>query len=162
MSIWTSFYDMHSGGGTKVEPYKMILIEAPEKEAISVFYSRFGRNPLRVTCTCCGEDYEVEEGELLQLTGYARNCAYTLTGETEETTWGPRPTYAYVEKQDPSWRKYCEPGESAVPPEGDRYLTIEEYFAREDLLVIRAEDIKDEERKADVPTEGYVWRAVGR
>lgn len=63
--MFTQFFDMHSGGGTKVEPYEVIVIEAPEVEAISIFYSRFGRNPHRVTCTCCGEDYAVSEHESL-------------------------------------------------------------------------------------------------
>ena len=158
MSIWTYFYDMHSGGDTKVEPYEMILIEAPKKEAISVFYSRFGRNPLRVTCTCCGEDYSIEAGELTRITGYYRNCAYEPTGEVKETPWGMKDVYEYVEKQNNTWKAWCEPGTSS-PPEGGRYLTIEEYFAREDVLAIPAKDIKDEERKADVPEEGYVWVA---
>lgn len=63
MTPWTHFRDMHSGGGTKVQPYDHIFIQAPEAEAIIIFYNRFGRNPLRVTCTCCGADYVVEEYE---------------------------------------------------------------------------------------------------
>ncbi len=58
MSPWTLFNDMHSGGGTK-HKYELIYIEAPYKEAIRVFYARFGTNPYRVSCTCCGADYSV-------------------------------------------------------------------------------------------------------
>lgn len=57
---WTIFYDMHSGGRAK-HKYEVIMIEASEDEAISVFYSRFGTNPMRVSCTCCGSDYSITE-----------------------------------------------------------------------------------------------------
>jgi hypothetical protein len=56
--------DMHSGGGRKLD-WEYIFIEAPESEAKSVFYSKFGRSPERVTCTCCGEDYSISEYESL-------------------------------------------------------------------------------------------------
>lgn len=63
---WTRFWDMNSGGGRK-EDFRFCFIEASEDEAKSVFYSRFGHSPDRVTCTCCGEDYVVEEvGETLE------------------------------------------------------------------------------------------------
>lgn len=63
---WTAFKDMHSGGGPKIENYEEICIEAPEKEAVSVFYSRFGRNPDDVSCNCCGEDFLYAEHETLE------------------------------------------------------------------------------------------------
>lgn len=70
---WTHFWDMHSGGGTK-ETYDQIFIEAPEDEAVSVFYSKFGHSPNRVSCTCCGEDYSISEYESLEAaTAYHRN-----------------------------------------------------------------------------------------
>jgi hypothetical protein len=62
---WTQFWDMHSGGGTK-EEWSQIYIEAPEEEAVSVFYSMFGHNPHRVSCTCCGPDYSISEYETLE------------------------------------------------------------------------------------------------
>lgn len=72
---WTQFWDMHSGGDLKEKPYHMIYIEAPKDEARVIFYNRFGHNPERVSCTCCGEDYSVsEEPTLEQLTGYHRGC----------------------------------------------------------------------------------------
>ena len=36
--------------------------------------------------------------------------------------------------------------------------TAAEFEAREDVLIIRAADIKDEERQGDVPRQGYVWQ----
>jgi hypothetical protein len=65
--------DMRSGGSQKEEwPY--IIIEAPIKEAKAIFYNRFGHDPTRVTCTCCGEDYLIKEaGSLEQLT--TSSCA---------------------------------------------------------------------------------------
>jgi hypothetical protein len=65
--------DMHSGGGCKESPYEYIYIEADKNTASIIFYNRFGHNPNRVTCTCCGEDYSISSHEdLLELTEY--NC----------------------------------------------------------------------------------------
>ena len=74
--MWTHFYDMHSGGGSK-EPYEHIYIEAPLAEAKVIFYNRFGHSPDRVSCTCCGYDYSVSEYETLDeaIKGYAKNEA---------------------------------------------------------------------------------------
>lgn len=63
--MWTQFWDMSSGGDCK-EQFKWCFIEAPEDEAVSVFFARFGHNPHRVTCTCCGPDYSLEEYETLE------------------------------------------------------------------------------------------------
>lgn len=60
----TTFNDMHSGGGSK-ENHELIVIEAPEAEAICVFYSRFGHNPERISCSCCGSDYSIWEHDSL-------------------------------------------------------------------------------------------------
>ena len=62
---WTKFWDMHSGGGSK-EEWNFISIEAPEKEAKIIFYNRFGHNPERVSCTCCGRDYSIDEYKTLE------------------------------------------------------------------------------------------------
>lgn len=120
--MWTRFMDMHSGGGQKLS-HNLIFIEAPEDEAIRIFENRFNRNPNNVTCSCCGSDYSIsEEKETLeQSTGYERNCAY---GENDE----------YIEQKSTSRYSYGE------------YQTIEEFLKREDVLVIRKEDIKPEER----------------
>jgi hypothetical protein len=70
--MWTHFWDMHSGGGIK-EKWAHIYIEAPEAEAVVIFYNRFGHNPNRITCTCCGEDYAISsDDDLAQLTQFHR------------------------------------------------------------------------------------------
>ena len=128
---WTLFWDMYSGGGMKEEPYKEIYIEAPEEEAKVIFYNRFGHNPERVSCTCCGEDYSISESETLeQASGYHRNCAWD------------KETKSYVNKPN----KYS-----------DSFMTMEEYSRQEDVLIIPKSKIKDSERIGDVPIEGYVW-----
>lgn len=63
--MWTRFMDMHSGGSLK-EKSQYIYIEAPVEEAKVIFYNRFGHNPDRVTCTCCGEDYTYDDYETLR------------------------------------------------------------------------------------------------
>jgi len=121
---FTLFWDMHSGGYTKEPPFDKIFIEAPEDEAEVIFYNRFGHNPHRVTCTCCGPDYSISEEPTLELaTAYHRGCKW---GENEYDT-----------------------------ESGD--VSLDEYLARGDVLVIRAEDIKDEERHGSIPQQGYVW-----
>lgn len=126
---WTHFWDMHSGGGQK-EDWASIYIEAPLKEAKVIFYNRFGHNPDRVTCTCCGPDYAVEnESDLAQLTGFHRGCKHD--GKV------------YVE----------EPDERSIYS----YRTLDQYCASSGVLVIRVADIKPEERVGAVPQQGYVW-----
>lgn len=120
MSKWTQFYDMHSGGRTKEEPYNRIYIEAPEREAKVIFYNRFGHNPERITCTCCGEDYSISE--------YNSLCA--ATKYDRESGWGGR----------------------------KKKLTLAQYRQQKDVLIIRAVDIRSEERIGDVPIQGYVWQ----
>ena len=76
---WTHFWDMHSGGGCKEAPYEHIFIEAPLEEAVRIFYNRFGHNPYRVSCTCCGEDYSVSEYDTLEeATEFERRNVVTL------------------------------------------------------------------------------------
>ena len=129
--MWTQFWDMNSGGGRK-EDFGMCYIEAPVDEARIIFYNRFGHNPDRVSCTCCGADYSIDESESLeQATGYDRGCDYDDTG--------------YVEK-------HC--GESYRP-----YVAMSDYIARPDIYVIPADKIAADERTGDVPQEGYVWHS---
>lgn len=59
---WTKFYDLHSGGGQKLD-YSEFYIEADEPTARAIFEERFGRDPDNVTCSCCGSDYSVYECE---------------------------------------------------------------------------------------------------
>lgn len=128
---WTQFWDMHSGGGIKESPYEIIYIQAPEAEAKVIFYNRFGHSPERVSCTCCGEDYSVSESETLkEATAYHRNCKYDNKSKK------------YIEEDDRDYKTF---------------MTLSEYIKQPDVLVIFDEDIKLEERKGEVPKEGYVW-----
>ncbi len=130
---WTRFMDMHSGGGTKEGDYEHIYIEAPEEEAKLVFQNRFGHNPNRVTCTCCGPDYSISEEESLeQATGYERGCNYE-DGQ-------------YVERKS---------GESWAAD----YQTLAQYKAESiKAHFIEAKDIKPEERVGELLEQGYVWK----
>jgi len=96
----TRFMDMHSGGGCKEPPYNKIYIEAPEQEAMVIFQNRFGHNPNRVTCTCCGEDYSIDESKsFAQASGYDRNCHSEQNGKE----------WSYVEEK--AHGKYASSGE---------------------------------------------------
>lgn len=136
MSIpWTHFWDMHSGGGQK-EKFHDCFIQAPEKEAKVVFYKRFGHNPERVTCTCCGEDYSISvSATLSQATGYKRGCL-----------WKGGKIKKYVEKPDPKAFSF------------HPYTKLVDYRKREDVCIIPSSLIKPEEKVGDIPQEGYVWQ----
>ena len=127
--MWTRFMDMHSGGGSK-EKWSNIYIEATIDEAKIIFYNKFGHNPERVTCTCCGEDYSIYKAETLeQITGYKRCCNY-IDGK-------------YIEEQGKDY---------------GHYQTLSEYEKNKDVLIIRKQDIKPHEYIGEVPRQGYVWR----
>lgn len=135
---WTLFWDMRSGGGTKEGVYDKIYIEAPEDEAKVIFYNRFGHSSDRVSCTCCGKDYSVRnEPSLEQASAFHRDCEWV------------------DDKNHPGGGQYVEEERS-----GDyyNYLTLDEYLAKPSVLVIRADEIKPEEREGDIPEQGYVWR----
>lgn len=130
--VWTQFWDMHSGGGTKLD-WEMIYIEAPEDEAEVIFYNKFGRNPNNISCTCCGEDYSVTEDSSLELlTGYHRNAYWDSIQRK------------YIEEADPS-RSWA------------NYITLDEYLAQDDVYVIYAHDIQDDDRYGEIPETGWVW-----
>jgi len=76
--MWTRFMDMHSGGPAKEPPHEYIYIEsASEDEAKLIFYNRFGHNPDRVTCTCCGNDYSTSSDDTLaEVSAYDRKCEF--------------------------------------------------------------------------------------
>lgn len=129
---WTQFEDMHSGGDTKEEPFQYIYIESPLDEAVRIFYNRFGHNPYRVTCSCCGADYSTRESETLeQATAHNRGCARSNVFRQ----WGQR-------TDNKPWRP-C--------------MTLDDYRLKTDVLVIPAAEIMDSERHGDVPAQGYVW-----
>lgn len=166
--MWTRFMDMNSGGGQKEEwPY--IIIEAPQEEAKQIFYKRFGHNPERVTCTCCGGDYSINEDESLeQITAYDRNCdfAWFRPDGTEcqrDEAW-PRGvgkvegyTSGYVERQDQSRIRIREDCSTPDSDSWGLYKTLDEYLDSDEVLIIRADEIKQEERLGEVPEQGYVW-----
>jgi hypothetical protein len=131
--MWTQFWDMNSGGGQK-EKWAQIYIEAPEDEAIVIFYNRFGHNPNRVTCTCCGEDYSISEYDTLEhATAFHRGCLYD--DKIKE----------YVESPDTRYGTH-------------EYKTLAEFLESEEGLAIYDKDILPEERVGDVPEQGYVWQ----
>ena len=160
--LWTHFWDMHSGGGKK-EKWSQIFIQAPEAEAIVIFYNRFGHNPHRVTCTCCGSDYSITEGATLeQLTAYHRGCKALET---------PRNKKGLCVKVRDKWFKehyYLEAGEEEEAIKrgytisnysGHRaYQTIEQFSKDEDVLIIYDHQINPEHRVGEVPEQGYVWK----
>lgn len=128
-SKWTEFWDMCSGGSQK-EDFSNCYIEAPYAEAKVIFYNRFGHNPERVTCSCCGEDYSISEKDSLeQATAFHRNCSY-----------------------DNEKKEYAE-----RPKDNRNYVSVEEFEKLNHIKVIRADEIKKEERVGTVPDEGYVW-----
>jgi len=131
---WTRFMDMHSGGSLK-EKTQYIHIQAPEKEAVVIFYNRFGHSTYRVTCTCCGPDYSIGESPTLEeSSAYDRSCRY----DKELKKWVEEP-----DEQRISWQPY---------------QTVQEYGKREDVMIIHHDQIKPEERTGDVPVQGYVWQ----
>ncbi len=146
MSKWTCFMDMHSGGSLK-ENWQYIYIEASEKEAKIIFYNRFGHNPHRVTCTCCGEDYSITESDDLgQATGYERGCDYAYFDKK-----GKR----ILERKQRFTSKYIE--QPCIKYSFKKYKTLEEYKKRKDILFVYAKDIKSKERIGEIPEQGYVW-----
>ena len=125
--------DMHSGGGTKEKDYEYIFIEAPEDEAKIIFYNRFGHNPDRVTCTCCGSDYSITESDSIeQSTACERGCDY-VDGK-------------YIEKPNREYNKNKE------------LISLDDYLKKDEILVIYDRDIKPSERVGEVPEQGYVWQ----
>ena len=155
MSQWTHFWDMHSGGGSK-EKWGHIFIEASKEEAKVIFYNRFGHNPERVSCTCCGQDYSIsEESSLEQATAYQRGCTYVYfrpdgTECDQDEAWksgqGLLPGYTgrYVERQSERFSL-------------DRYVPLHTYLKTAKVHVIRASEITAQERVGTVPEQGYVW-----
>ncbi len=161
--MWTHFMDMHSGGSCKEEPYNHIFIEAPEEEAVVIFYNRFDHNPNRISCTCCGQDYSISEYPTLeQATAYERALRYAQP---------PKLADGRYENARPH---YLEPGEAM--PDGFNLglgsrdgegITMNEYLVggaayqgsnrRGELpLVILLADILDSERLGDVPEQGWI------
>lgn len=159
--MWTRFMDMHSGGGSK-EPWAKILIEAPEAEAKVIFYNRFGHNPERVSCTCCGDDYSIDEHVSLEhATAFDRNCRHGYLKPDGTPFFGdPRAELGvsnYLPVREAGWVEHYFEEPDPDRTWGGPYQTLDEYLRRDDVLVIRADEITDDERKGTVPSQGYVW-----
>lgn len=161
---WTQFWDMNSGGGPKLE-WSMIYIEAPEEEAKSVFFARFGNNPERVSCTCCGDDYSISEYETLEeATAFHRGLRFVTPAED----WRELSIEARREHNEKSY--YLEPGNPV--PNGFKVqnfasyrnrgketgITLDEYLRDPEVKFILAEEIVDAEKAVYVPEQGYVWQ----
>lgn len=152
---WTRFVDMNSGGGQK-EKFSELYIQASEQEARIVFYNRFGHNPDRITCTCCGKDYSVsEEKDLIQATAYHRGCrfGYIRNGREVSKTEGWKYSVGLIDGAEEHYFEEADPDNTYR-----KYLTLVEYLKREDVQVIYAEDIKSEERLGEIPEQDYIWR----
>ena len=131
---WTQFWDMHSGGGTKEGNFNHIYIEAESEAAQIIFQNKFGHNPNRVSCTCCGPDYSISsESTLEALTGYERGCAWDDTVKS------------CVERPD-------------TDRFSKKYMTLDEYLTKSNVLVIRASDITPDMYEGELRESGYVWR----
>jgi len=147
--------DMHSGGGSK-EKWEYIYIEAPKKDAVTIFYNMFGHNPNRVTCTCCGEDYSITESETLeQATGYERGCAYAYFNKEGAEIPQDEAWIGGKGMVDGCYSKYVERRD--VTKYSKDYVTLEEYLKKSDVRVIYADEILPQHRTGSVPKQGYVW-----
>lgn len=129
--MWTQFWDMHSGGGTKEGKFEKIYIEAPEDEAKIIFYNRFGHDPEDIGCSCCGENYSISEYETLaRATAYERKANY----------------------ENPD-----EPAKKWNSESLETMIALEDYIKSEWVLLVKAEDIKDSERVGERRRSGWVW-----
>lgn len=169
--VWTQFMDMHSGGGSK-DKWEYIYIEAPESEAKIIFFNRFEHNPERVTCTCCGDDYSINESETLeQATAFERKCRSGYVDKDgkevpKDKAWksgvgmiNGAVKDIYFEEEDT--KKVKEMNDKY--PDSDwnsyyKYVPLKKYIKKKDILVIYTKDIKPKERKGEVPEQGYVWQ----
>jgi hypothetical protein len=129
---WVRFRDMHSGGRTKRTPFERIYIQVPEgADPKTVFYNVTGRNPDRVTCTCCGPNYGYSDDPdtLDQESGNDRNCYLDEKADS------------YVEKKG----RY-----------GD-LISLEDFVQQEDVLLIFADELPAGATTGEVSESGYVW-----
>lgn len=161
----TAFWDMHSGGGTKEPPYEYIYIEAPEEEAKLIFQNRFGHNPDRVSCTCCGNDYSISQSDSIELTtAYHRNCRWAYYDKKgKEISEDQQYEAVLINGKALKQRKkgitggYIEEPDTKYDP-NKKLISMKDYLKKKDVLFIRDADIKDDERQGILVEEGYVWR----
>lgn len=157
---WAQFWDMHSGGGTKVPPFEKIYVQLPDgADPVVVFQNLFGRNPNRVTCTCCGEDYSIDSGDSLrQLTGYQRGCACDAGRYIERgKLLGPSHKYRLgVTTVD---GQVVEGRVSAIPTEPvySEIVLLSDYVLRPNVLVVYLDELPDDVVRGTPHEEGYHW-----
>jgi hypothetical protein len=132
-------------------PYEKIYIEAPADEAKVIFYNRFGHNPERISCTCCGDDYSIDESESLEIaSAYHRGCRYAyFNAKGKEIT----PERKYSVPKGTKGRYVDEPDTEGF----NDYQPLAEYIQQPDVLVIYAKDIKEGERVGELPEQGWVY-----
>lgn len=125
--MWVYFSDNHSDGKKKLAQTH-IFIEASLEQAKVVFYGRTGVNPDRQSCYCCDQDYDAEEFETLEkATAWSRGCVYNKeTGEFEDRF---------------AWNGV------------GGYETIEEFVLRDDVLIVRSDEIDPDEALIELPEE---------
>lgn len=115
--MWTMFKDTYSGGSQKTK-WKFVFVEADMVDAAVLFEDRLGMCPFGSSCECCTEDFHIKtSASFEQITGYERNC--------------DRDDGGYVERQDS--RKTWASG---------RYIPLDEFLRRPDVLVLRAPDFE--------------------
>jgi len=159
---WTLFWDMHSGGSLKEPPYDKIYIEISREVAERVFQAKFGHNPNRVTCTCCGEDYSISDYDTLEeASAYHRNCIwaepkrpdnYNKLSFQEQCEWSkihPGGWFESLNTVPNDWRTDSKSDKDVIP--------LQEYVSRKNIKVICANEITDAEKNTELGGRGYVW-----
>ncbi len=151
---FVQFHDMHGGGSLKIKPFGFIYIEADSKEeAKIIFYNRFNRNPEKISCACCGEDYSISiSSDLTQATAFERNCRYAYFDEKRREVSRDKALVIGKGLKDGYFSKYIE--ESGIY---GKHETLNKYLKRKDVLVIYANDIKPEERIGEIRKSGWVY-----
>lgn len=138
------------------ENFAYCYIEAPRKEAEVIFQNRFGHNPKRVTCTCCGEDYSISEEDTLEhATGDERGCLYVYT-DTDGNDVGSVHGWYALPRERRGKGYYAD--ESRYSDDRN-YMSLSDYLcaSSSDVMVIRKEDIKPDEINGTLRKQGYVW-----
>lgn len=75
---WFRFMDMHGGGDTKT-PYAYVYVQSVNMdEAVEAFQDYLHVDPLKTTCTCCGEDFSIREGTTLEEASKYERHGHTL------------------------------------------------------------------------------------
>ena len=156
---WTLFWDMHSGGGQKLE-WLMIYIEAPEEVAKVIFQNRFGRSPERVTCTCCGEDYSIHESPTLEeASAYQRGLRdirrtdKTWSQMTQEERVAENKKFLYLEPG-----QECPENYQIVSDYRNGGISLDEYKKQAGVKIIPISEVSPAEMNGELREEGYVWK----